>query len=81
MIKKEYHLIPSDGELILKLCNKSAYSVFDLKDGFYQIELDEESRKLCQFSTPLGTVYNFNRLTFGVSVAPQLFQKFNEKKS
>ena len=72
VIKKEYHLIPTVDELIPKLCNKSVYSVFDLKDGFYQIELDEESSKLCQFSTPFGTVYKFNRLPFGVSVVHRI---------
>ncbi|KAL4113759.1 hypothetical protein QTP88_017332 [Uroleucon formosanum] len=45
-----------------------------LHDGFYHCELDEESTKLCTFSSPFGS-YSFKRLPFGISMAPELFQK------
>lgn len=78
VIKREYHLIPTVEELVPKLCNKSIYTVFDLKDGFYQIKLDDKSSELCKFNSPFGC-YKFNRLPFGISVAPEIFQKYNEK--
>ena len=45
-----------------------------MKDGFYQIELDAESKRLCTFNTPFGR-YCMRRLPFGISSAPEVFQK------
>ena len=45
-----------------------------MKDGFWQVELDEESSRLCTFNTPFGR-YSFHRLPFGVSSAPEVFEK------
>ena len=45
-----------------------------MKDGFWNIELDEESSKLCTFNSPFGR-YSFTRLPFGIKSAPEVFQK------
>src|SRR5215469_9467189 len=45
-----------------------------MKDGFWQIPLDEESSRLLTFNTPFGR-YSFTRLAFGISSAPEVFQK------
>lgn len=50
------------------------FAVLDANHGFWQIQLDEESSKLCTFNTPFGR-YCFKRLPFGVSTAPEVFQK------
>ena len=71
-------LIPTIEDISLKLSGKSVFSVFDLKDGFWQIRLDEDSSNLCKFSTPFGC-YKYNRLPFGLSMAPEYFQYLNEK--
>lgn len=75
---RNYHLIPTLEEILTKLCNKSVFSVLDLSDGFYNIKLTEESKKLCTFSSPFGC-YRFLRLPFGLSIAPEIFQKYSEK--
>lgn len=75
---RQYHLIPTLEEIVAKLCNKTIFSVLDLSDGFYNIKLDENSSDLCTFNSPFGC-YKFKRLAFGVSVAPEIFQKYNEK--
>lgn len=41
--------IPSFEEIILQLAGMKCFCVFDLKDGFYQITLDDSSKKLCAF--------------------------------
>lgn len=76
-IRRDHVLIPKVEELVSKLCNKTVFTVLDLKDGFFQIELDEESTDLCTFSTPFGC-YKFLRLPMGLSCAPEIFQKRNE---
>lgn len=53
-IQKEPCLIPTVTEVCSKLMGKSWFTVLDLKDGFYHIELDDNSSKLCTFSTPFG---------------------------
>lgn len=77
VLKREYHLIPTIEEITTKLCNKSVYSVLDLSDGFYNIKLTETSSDLCTFNSPFGC-YKFKRLPFGLSIAPEIFQKYNE---
>lgn len=74
---REYHLIPTLEEIKAKLQNKSIFSVIDLSDGFYNIKLADNSTDLCTFSTPFGC-YKFLRLPFGLSVAPEIFQKYTE---
>eukprot|EP00731_Ephydatia_muelleri_P037371 Em0452g6a len=46
----------------------------DANSGFWQIPLSEDSRLLTTFVTPFGR-YCFNKLPFGISFAPEHFQK------
>ncbi|CAI6369964.1 unnamed protein product [Macrosiphum euphorbiae] len=75
---REQYPVPTLEEITPKLINKKYYSVLDLRDGYYHIKLDEKSSKYCTFSTPFGN-FRFLRLAFGLSVAPELFMKQNEK--
>ena len=50
------------------------FSKADLRDGFLQIQLDEESSKLTTFQTPWGR-YRYLRMPFGISPAPEYFQR------
>ena len=50
------------------------FSKIDLKWGFHQVELEEESRYLTTFAAN-GKLYRFRRLPFGISSAPELYQK------
>ncbi|KAL4127163.1 hypothetical protein QTP88_011361 [Uroleucon formosanum] len=61
-----------------KLKNARVFSVFDLKDGFWQIKLDLDSSKLCTFGSMFGT-FCFNRLPFGINNAAEICQKWNMK--
>lgn len=65
-------LIPTLEEISEKLCNKKYFTVLDLKEGFWQVVLDEESSNLCTFSSPFG-LWKFNRLPFGLNMAPEYF--------
>lgn len=73
-IKREHYAIPTFEDVSAKLCGKRVYSVIDMKDGFWQVKIDEESSRLCTFNTPFGR-YSFCRLPFGISSAPEVFEK------
>lgn len=78
ILKPEVYPIPRSEEINSKLAGKKFFTVFDCKEGFYHVELDERSANLCVFNTVFGC-YKFLRLPFGLSIAPQLFQKMNER--
>ena len=73
-IKREHFMIPTSTDIISKLTGKSIFTVIDMKDGFWQLKLNKESSDVCVFNTPFGR-YKFNRLPFGISSAPKLFQR------
>lgn len=52
-IKQEHYRIPTMQEIASKFGGKKVFSTLDLKDGYWQIQLDEESLLLCTFNTPL----------------------------
>ena len=76
-IKREHYTIPTLQEIITEFAGKTVFSTLDLKDGYWQIQLDEASSRLCTFSTPFGR-YRFTRMPFGIKSASEVFQKKNE---
>ena len=46
----------------------------DLEKGFFQMELDEDSKKYTAFSVP-HNLFEFNRLPMGLSTSPAQFQR------
>jgi hypothetical protein len=71
-------MIPSVEDIIAKLSGKTYFTVFNQKNGFWHIELDEKSIHLCTFISHFGC-YRLLRLPFGLKGAPQMFQKFTLK--
>lgn len=73
-IRREHHPLPTVEEVVSRLPNARIFSILDASSGFWQIELDDSSSTLCTFNTPFGR-YRFKRLPFGISSAPEVFQK------
>ena len=68
------YFIPNREHLINCIRNAKVFSKFDCKSGFYQIRMDEESKKFTAFSTPQGH-YVWNVMPMGLANAPQIFQR------
>lgn len=71
-IKREHCIINNYEEICAKLTNKKLFSVFDIKESFYHISLDEISSSYCTFNTVFG-LYKFNRLPFGLCNSAEIF--------
>ena len=77
-IKREHYKIPTLEEVTATLSGKKVFTILDEKDGYHQVQLDEESSYLCTFQTPFGR-YRYKKLPFGISSASEVFQKRNQE--
>ena len=66
--------LPKPNELFASLAGGQKFSKVYLTQAYLQMELDKESKKLTTLNTHQG-LYRFNRLPFGISSAPALFQR------
>ena len=73
-VLREPHPIPAVDDILAQLTGATHFTKLDANSGFWQIPLAEESRPLTTFITPFGR-YQLNKLPFGISSAPELFQR------
>ncbi len=74
MSAEERHILLAVDETLAKLPGATVFSKLDATAGFWQIPLHKDSVPLTTFITPYGR-YCFHRLPFGISSAPEHFQK------
>ncbi|KAL7856534.1 hypothetical protein SRHO_G00154330 [Serrasalmus rhombeus] len=73
-VRRERHILPAVDHTLAMLAGAKVFTKLDATSGFWQIPLSEESSLLTTFITPFGR-YAFNRLPFGISSAPEHFQR------
>lgn len=73
-ILREWHPIPAVEHTLGMLQGAKLFSKIDANSGFWQIPISENSKLLTTFITPFGR-FCFNRLPFGISSAPEHFQR------
>ena len=73
-IDPHQHPIPDPSYLLSQLSGGRVFSKLDLSQAYAQLRLDENSRRYCVIATHKG-LYAFNRLPFGVSSAPAIWQQ------
>ena len=73
-VLREVHPLPKVDDTLAQLAGAKVFSKLDANSGFWQIPLSQSSRLLTTFITPVGR-YCFNKLPFGISSAPERFQR------
>ena len=68
--------IPKIDEIYAKLEGSTVYSTFDMRSGYYHLELTTESQPKSAFVVggPKGGKWEFKRCPFGLTQAPAYFQ-------
>lgn len=71
---KQHYPLPRINDQIDSLCEARYFTTLDMKDGFYQMEIEEESKHFTAFITPDG-LYEYNRAPFGFVNSPTVYQR------
>ena len=70
--------IPSLDDLFSGLAGGKIFSKLDMSQAYAQLCLDEDSKKYTVINTHRG-LFQYNRLSFGISAAPGIFQRAMEE--
>ena len=57
-----------------KLARAKFFSCIDLKNGYWQVEIEESDKHKTVFSVPGVGFYEYNHMTFGLCNSPATFQ-------
>ena len=71
-IKRTRHILPTVDDILAKVSGAKWFSVLDMNSAFNQLELEEASRYITVFPTPLG-LRQWKVLFFGVNCASEIF--------
>ena len=74
VVKRSHYPLPMMEELLPQLTKAKVVSTFDIKNGFWHIQLVEASSKLTTFNTSFWR-YRWLHLSFRLSSALEVFQR------
>ena len=76
---KDSYSIPRLEDTLDKLAGAKFFSCIDLKNGYWQVEIEESDKHKTAFSVPGLGFYEYNDMTFGLCNAPATFQRLMEQ--
>lgn len=72
-IDSEHCVLPLPSDIFASLNGGIYFCVIDLKGAYQQLQISESSKELFTINTHIG-LFRYNRLTYGISSAPGIFQ-------
>ena len=72
--KKDAYPLPRMQETMESMVGARHFSCMDLKSGFWQVQMDEESRQYTTFMVGSMGMYEFLHMPYGLCNAPAMFQ-------
>ncbi len=72
--KLDQYPIPKTEDLLATLGGGEKFTKLDMSQAYQQLELDDDSKQYVTINTHKG-LFRYNRLPFGVSSAPGIFQR------
>ena len=76
--KKDVYPLPRIDDILDTLGESRFFSSLDLASGYWQVELDHESRQKSAFTTYCG-LFEFVRMPFGLCNVPATFQRLMQR--
>lgn len=78
LCEKDPYELKNIRDVINSTQGNNYFTVIDLKEGFYSIEIDEDDKKKTAFEFD-GRVYEWNSMVMGFKNAPQIMQRVMNK--
>ena len=76
---KDAYYLPRIEETLHLLSGSKFFTALDLKCGFWQVEIKEEHKERTAFAVPPFGLYECNRMPFGATNGPAVFQRLMER--
>ena len=73
-VKQNPYYVRTIDDVTPKVIGSTYFSILDARSGFWQVNLDKESSRLCTFNTPRGK-YRWTRLHLTALVAEMCFKR------
>ena len=70
--------MPTVEDIFARLAGGRVFTKLDLSQAYLQLPVDDDSKSLLVINTPKG-LFQYNRLPYGVSVAPAIFQSVMDR--
>ncbi|GFO25998.1 Gag-Pol protein [Plakobranchus ocellatus] len=73
-LQREHYTMPILDDILHDLSSSKVFTKADLQNGYWHVQLDEESSRLTTFQICFGR-FRFLRLPFGLNVSAEIFER------